>query len=333
MIPLKKIIFGTSCLGNLYQSLDYSTKKALVQAWFEQVEPPVIIDTAGKYGAGMALQIVGKILRELKIDPSDIIISNKLGWIRKPLSGSEPTFEPGVWKDLDHDAVQKIDGPGILDCYQQGLKLLNGYQTQLVSVHDPDEYLAGAKSEDDRLDRLEDIVQAYQVLLQLKKEGKVKAVGIGAKDWKVIRELDQLVDFDWVMLATSFTILHHPTDLLTFLKHLHHKKVTVINSAVFHSGFLTGGDFFDYQIIDPGRADHQELINWRQSFYRICHKFGITPAEACVQYALAPPGISSIALNTSKPERIKQNVAMAEVRIPSGFWMEMKQERLISLIF
>ncbi|MHC4214098.1 MAG: aldo/keto reductase, partial [Planctomycetota bacterium] len=49
------IIFGTSCLGNLYQELPYKTKLQIVSEWFRNVKPPVVVDTAGKYGAGLAL--------------------------------------------------------------------------------------------------------------------------------------------------------------------------------------------------------------------------------------------------------------------------------------
>ncbi|MHC4867031.1 MAG: aldo/keto reductase, partial [Planctomycetota bacterium] len=81
-LQVPPIIFGTSCLGNLYQELSYETKLQIVSEWFKHVQPPVAVDTAGKYGAGLALEIIGKALRQLKIDPADVIISNKLGWKR-----------------------------------------------------------------------------------------------------------------------------------------------------------------------------------------------------------------------------------------------------------
>ena len=35
------------------------------------------------------------------------MISDKLGWVRTALQTAKPTLEPGVWKDLKYDAVQK----------------------------------------------------------------------------------------------------------------------------------------------------------------------------------------------------------------------------------
>ena len=142
-IDIPPIIFGTSALGNLYKALPNEKKLQIISNWFKYIEDPIIIDTAGKYGAGLALEVIGNGLRSLNIDPDRIIISNKLGWLRTDLIGPEPTFERGVWVDLKHDAKQRISYQGILDCYDQGLELLGGmYNTEILSVHDPDEYLA-----------------------------------------------------------------------------------------------------------------------------------------------------------------------------------------------
>jgi hypothetical protein len=52
-------------------------------------------DSAGKHGAGLALEVLGRSLRWLNIAPECVVIINKLGWLRSPLRGGEPTFEPG----------------------------------------------------------------------------------------------------------------------------------------------------------------------------------------------------------------------------------------------
>jgi len=55
-----------------------------------------VFDSAGKYGAGLALEVLGQCLEELNVPPEKVVISNKLAWKRIPLpEGAEPTFEPG----------------------------------------------------------------------------------------------------------------------------------------------------------------------------------------------------------------------------------------------
>lgn len=330
---IPQIVFGCSALGNLYAVVEDPVKLAICRQWFRCVDlRPIVIDVAGKYGAGMALEQLGRCLEVLEVDPADVLISNKLGWRRRPLTTPEPTFEPGVWKGLSHDAEQDVSYQGILDCWNEGRDLLGeAYSPQLVSVHDADEYLAAASSPDDRKRRLDDVLDAYAALHQLKAQGLVGAVGIGAKDWQVIRELDRKVAFDWVMLANSLTILRHPPELLAFVGDLTNRGVGIINSAVFHAGFLVGGRFFDYKRLSREDADASTLFEWRDQFHRICSGHGVAPAVACVQFALAAPGVAAVALNSSDPARVAENVAATQQTLPRGFWAELRDRGLIDI--
>jgi D-threo-aldose 1-dehydrogenase len=329
-ISIPRIIFGTSALGNLYSALSDETKTGIVRECFQNVPKPVVFDTAGKYGAGLALESLGRILATQNIKQEDVIISNKLGWLRTQLNGPEPQFEKGVWFNIRNDARLKISYEGILECREQGNELLGGkYEPSMVSVHDPDEYLARAGENTEFKKLFSDILNAYRALADLKSEGKVRAVGVGAKNWKTIKLIAEEVDLDWVMFANSMTIYRHPKDLLEFMDRLHRKGVAIINSAVFHAGFLTGGDFFDYVKINSDSPENISKFRWREKFFAVCKKYDVPPARACVQFALTPPGVVSISLNTSRPDRVKENVSLVESEIPEDFWKEMTGKGLI----
>ena len=327
MVP--PVIYGTSFMGNLYKELPWETKLSIMKEWFNASELPVVVDSAGKYGAGLALEVIGKGLEELGIEPENIMISNKLGWYRVPLTTPEPTFEKGVWANLKYDAVQRIGYHGIIDCWKQGNELLGKYNADLVSVHDPDEYLAAADDRADREKRFQDVVEAYRALFELKERGEVKAVGVGSKDWKVIRELYEHVKFDWVMFANSFTVYRHPEEILVFIEQLGEEGVGVINSAIFNAGFLTGGQYFDYRIPDPADPEDKKLFEWRDRFFEVCEKFDVRPGDACLHFAVSPPQISSVALNPSKPHRIRHNIDVLRKKLPDEFWAEMKKKGII----
>ena len=141
-IQLPPVLFGTTCLGNIYEATSFENKLAIVKECIAAIPGVPVFDTAGKYGAGMALEILGKCLKELQVPADGVLISNKLGWYQTELKTPEPTFEKGIWHDLKNDAVQRINYKGILDCFEQGNELLGGYHSQMASVHDPDEYLA-----------------------------------------------------------------------------------------------------------------------------------------------------------------------------------------------
>ena len=328
-LQLPPVIFGTSGLGNLYVVLPLEVKRAIVSEFIKHSNKPAVFDSAGKYGAGLALESLGQCLKDLNVHPQDVVISNKLGWLRTELTTPEPTFEPGVWMDLKYDAVQKISYDGILECYHQGNELLGDYETQFVSVHDPDEYLAAAADEGDKAKRYQDVLAAYEALTELKAQGKAKAVGVGAKDWHIIQRISNDVKLDWVMIANSMTVHSHPTNLIAYMRKLKHQGTKIINSAVFNGGFLTGGDYYNYHLIDKDTTDGQALYNWRSRFYELCKAYNLEPAAVCVQFGLAAPGVASVALSTTNPKRVEHNIALFETEIPAAFWAELLSEGLI----
>ena len=318
-VEVPPVIFGTSCLGNLYRVLPYETKLELAKAWFRTAARPAI-DSAGKYGAGLALETIGRALRELAVPDGGITISVKLGWRRKPLATPEPTFEPGVWAGLEYDAEQDISYRGIMRCYEEASELLGGRPIDLVSVHDPDEYLAGGGSADD-------ILGAYRALFELKETGRARGVGIGAKDWHVIRGLYEGIKFDWVMFACAPTILRHPRELREFMCRLRGDGVGIIDSALFNGGFLTGGSMLDYRKADPVRD--ADLFMKRDDYLAVCKEYSVDPAAAAVEFGFRQPGVVAVSLNTSVPDRIPVNASYARHRSPEAFWAELIRRKVI----
>ena len=330
MKKLSPIVFGTSCLGNLYREIPFETKVEIAAEWFKAFDHPVI-DSAGKYGAGLSLECIGKALKALGKMNGDLTISVKLGWRRsKRLNpGEEQTFEPGAWKGIEYDAMQDISYNGILRCYEEAKDLLGGFPIDLVSVHDPDEYLAHAESQrggDGQNSAfsaaLREIKDAYRALFELKARGEVESVGIGSKDWRAIEMLwREGVRFDWAMFACQPTLLVHPPELVSFVNELKSAGVTLIDSAVFNGGFLLGSDMLDYRKADPEKD--AEAFAFRERYLDLCRHYGLDPAVPAVQYAYRL-GFDSVALNTSSPKRILQNASYASVPVPDGFWREIE---------
>lgn len=288
-----------------------------------------MLDSAGKYGAGMALEVIGRELAAAGVSPSDVIISNKLAWRRTELVSDEPTFEPGVWKDIGYDAVEDISAEGIQRCWDEGNKMLGNYPASLVAIHDPDEFLMAATDSNDRDARLAKIIDACEQLFELRKQGKVQGVGIGCKDWRIVRELAEHVQFDWIMIANSLTVMNHPADLLQMLTNLHQSGIQIINSAILHGGFLSGGDFFDYRPIDSSDVADRKRLSWRSDFHRLCQQYDVSWFQAAVSFASAHDSISSVALSSSNPARTPSMRAAVDASLPSPFWLALADAKLI----
>ncbi len=323
-LRLPRVVFGSSALGNLYEALSDERKLAIVRAWIEHGGDNVIIDSAGKYGAGLALECLGDCLRTLGVPPERVTISNKLGWRRVPLKTDEPTFEPGVWVGLEHDAQQCIDAEGILACWRQGQELLGEpYTPRMLSVHDPDEYVL----QGDPDARWRNLVDAYGALGRLRDETPGATLGVGSKDWRVAQRIAETVRLDWVMLANCVTLYTHPPEVLEFIQILDSEGVPVVNSGVFNAGFLVGGRYFDYRLPSPTAERH--LFDWRERFQTLCREHDVRPAHACVQFGLSPRGVVSVALNTTNPDRVQENMEIAVAPIAEDFWDDAKARGLI----
>ncbi len=330
-IRIPAILFGTSALGNLYRALDQDTRLSIVRECLHSSDGPVVFDTAGKYGAGLALEELGRLLSLLDADPERVIISNKLGWLRTELTTEEPCFEKGVWMDIHHDAKQAISAEGIISCWEQGNQLLGEkYRPGLLSVHDPDEYLATAGNDSElRMKLYSDILEAYKALFELKKSDSSILIGVGAKDWKIIRDISRNIDLDWAMFANSLTLFSHPRELVSFMSELHSRGVTIINSAVFNAGFLIGGNFFNYRFINKEDPEHDKLFKWRDSFFKICDTYSVRPSHACIRFGMSHPAVAAVALNTSNPDHVKRNVEEVQNEVPEELFGAMKNQGLI----
>jgi D-threo-aldose 1-dehydrogenase len=328
-LRLPKVIFGTSALGNLFVEPSFETKKNIVSEVIRCSHGIPLFDSAGKYGAGLALECLGRALEELDIPPSRVQISNKLGWKRIPLKTPAPTFERDAWVNLKDDAVQAISYDGILECFEQGNRLLGKYTSRHASVHDPDEFLTAATSEQDRQVRMENILDAYRALTDLKAQGEIDSIGIGSKDPGIIDMISQNVQLDWAMFACSVTPFTHTRYVVELLKKLSKQSVKIINSAVFNSGFLIGGDYFDYQKVTQNT--HSELFYWRDKFLSACERYQTDPAAVCVQFSFRFPQVVSVALNTSAPHRVEGNMKLATVPIDDALWAELKHQNLIAI--
>ena len=131
------------------------------------------------------------------------------------------------------------------------------------------------------------------------------------------------------MLACSFTVYSNPAEVLDLIASLASRGIGIINSAVFHAGALTGGAIFDYRPLDPARPEDRRFLAWREKFNALCAKHAVPVATACVAFALSPPGVACIALNTSRVEHVSRNVEMGRAEVPARLWVDMKDAGLL----
>jgi D-threo-aldose 1-dehydrogenase len=273
-------VFGTAALGNVPQVIPEQRKLEICGEWFQHVEPPVFIDVAYRDGDGLALEVLGRMLRRLDIESNEVVIHLTL--------------------DADQVAVG----------WEKSCRLLGSeYQPKLISICDADE-------------------SAWRAVSELKAAGMVLGAGIATRDFSTLKSL--VPSADWMVLAGGFTLMRHSAELLSAIAELAAWQVPIIVSGVFDGGFLVGSNRLDGRVLSAEDPADRSLLTWRTSFAALCHGHGVTPAQACIQFALLGPGVVAVMLNSSHPDRVAENAGYVGRPVSDLFWTSMKEEGLLA---
>jgi D-threo-aldose 1-dehydrogenase len=300
-LTLPPLALGTSALGNAGGVVSQPRKLTLWGEWLNCVTPPIWLETGNCRGGTAALDAIAHVARRLDISPDDFVISDSVSW---------------------NDVTQ---------AWRPDCALLDDpYRPKLVALAGADEYLAGADTpaEEDR--RLDEIVGAFQTLSKLKEAGEIAGVGLDGNDWRPVEMIERHVRPDWVRLAGCYSPLRHEPDLLRFMTSLSERKIPIVLAGIFQGGFLVGGPKLDNGTLDPSDPRDARHLAWRKSFVALCQGHGISPAHACIQFALSAPGVTAVAIDTTRPEHVAENVQSVLTTVPAAFWESMSEEGLLS---
>jgi D-threo-aldose 1-dehydrogenase len=274
------IVFGTAALGNVGRVITEQAKLAIIGEWFQQVAPPVFIEAAYEHGDGMALEVLGRVLRRLDVASDEVVI-------------------------------QLTVGERVAECWEKSCRLLGeAYRPKLVAVRAADE-------------------DGLRAARELQAAGEVRGVGVVASDWRAARDCPATGEADWITLAGGCTVMRHPPEVLAFLVELANRQIPVIVTGVFDCGFLVGGSRLDGRVVSAENPADRSLFAWRKAFVALCDGHSITPAHACIQFALALPGVVAVRLDSSYSDRVAANIGSAYAGVPEKFWESMEEEGLL----
>ncbi len=186
----------------------------------------------------------------------------------------------------------------------------------LVMIHDLSRTLHGARY---RCLVDEAIRGAYEVLAAYRRAGTVTAIGVAAMDWASCLDLLNLGDFDAVMPAGQYTLLHR--DCLPLLDHCLGCGTAVIAASPFNSGILaTGaveGALHNFVAASP------EILARVRRIEAVCTRHGVPLAAAALQFPRRHPAVSSVVVGCRSAAELDRNLSLLATPIPAGFWEEM----------
>ncbi|PAD20158.1 hypothetical protein CHH64_15580 [Terribacillus saccharophilus] len=109
-----------------------------------------------------------------------------------------------------------------------------------------------------------------------------------------------------------------------FYYHIYNYCIIRKHCSAFNSGALLGGPYFDYK---EASAEIKERVKQLEA---IAQRHDVSLKAAALQFSTAHPAVAAVIPGSTRPERIKEDLAAMKAEIPAAFWQELLDKELIS---
>src|SRR5690606_35234383 len=279
MIPLEPVTVGTSGLGKR-PGADLTLAKAILTSPFRQV------DTSNNYADGESERLLGAAIRELGGLPENRVVFSKGD--QDPVTGA---FTGDRMRRSFEESTERL-GLATLPLYQL-------HDPYTIEVH---EALAPGG--------------AVDVLLKLREQGRIGAIGIAAGRRELVEEYVKTGVFDVVLTHNRYTVVDRSAERI--LELATQRGMTVFNAAPFGSGILAGDNFrgrtYGYSEPSP------EFLAHVDRFRALCAEWGVEPAAAALHFSLREPRIHTTVVGINSVERLRELETHQRAVIDVEFW-------------
>ena len=310
-------VFGLGCaqLGGLYQPSTARHAAELVQAaWGSGVR---LFDTAPYYGYTLSERRLGA---ELAAHPRDgFILSTKAGRLMWPDASVQPG-DDGWVEPLPFRPHFDYSYGGVMRSLDDSLQRLRLQRVDILYIHDIGRVAHGERHEH----HWKQLTQGggFRALDELRRSGRVRAVGLGVNEWQAVHEAMQEFDLDISMLAGRYTLLEQAS-LSPLLDACVKRGHAIVVAGPFNSGVLAGGNTFNYGAVPP------EVMQRVQALQAVCAEFELPLPAAALQFPLAHPAVVSCFAGAHDAAQLKQNIAWLEMPLPDAFWQALRERGLV----
>jgi myo-inositol catabolism protein IolS len=286
-ITISRIGLGTNAVGghNLFGNLNEEDGKAFVRAAIDN--GVTLIDTADIYGKGRSEELVGEVLREYKRE--DVILATKGGM----------HWHPDGTMSMDNDPAY------LRNALEASLKRLQTSYIDLYYIHFPAENAS--------------LTSAVAELVKLKKEGKIRAIGISNVSVEQIKEANSNNDISALEIAYNMLDRSVEKDILPYCKG---NNISVVAYGPLAFGLLGGNFTKDTKLADwrnsiplfhPG--NYQKVLEKVDKLKLFAGQKKIPLPNLALAWLLAQPGIDSVIPGGKKPERIVDNIKALDIAL------------------
>ncbi|MFD2924422.1 aldo/keto reductase [Halobacillus naozhouensis] len=312
----EKVGFGTAPLGNMFREVsEEEAQETIETAWNQGIR---YYDTAPLYGAGLSELRLGEALSNYNRD--DYMISTKVGRV----ISNEAEEKEGLFEDArKNKVITDYTEDATLRSIEQSLERLKTDHLDIVYVHDISPDFHG----DEWISKFDEARKgAFRVLTRLREEGVIKSWGIGVNTTEPIElalELEE-ANPDLCLQATNYTLLNHERALQRLMPTAQEKGVGIVVGSPYNSGVLLGGSHYNYE------KAPSEILAKVEQLNEIARDHNVSLKAAALQFSTAHPAVTSVIPGSTRPDRIKEDLAAMRTEIPSSFWQELVEKQFIS---
>ena len=268
-LKLSSLSFGASSLGAEFRPVDINEALAAVPAALEAGMN--FIDTSPFYGRGMSEVLLGAALRDIPRDR--YLLGSKLGRYDK--------------SHFDFSAKRVVESVDV-SLHRMGVDYLD-----ICLCHDIE-----------FVDMQQIVDETLPALLKIKKEGKVRFIGVSGYPMKMFRFILDQTNLDVVLSYNHYTLQNTMFgDLIPYLKA---KNVGIMNAAPFSARLLTNDP------LPPWHKATPEVRKIAKAAAEHCTARGSDIAKLALQFSIANKEITTCVTGSARPERIREWAKWAE---------------------
>lgn len=285
---------GTAPLGTFWS--DVSETQAVETIHFALENGVTFLDTAPYYSATLVEQRVGLALAGIPRDR--YVLATKVGRLMMP----------------DGQDVMDFSRDGVLKSIEGSLQRLKVDRVDILHIHDPDRDTYKIALE-----------EAYPLLADLRRQGVIKAVGVGVNFWEPLVDFARDAEFDCFLLAGRYTLLEQGA--LAALNLFHDRGISIFGAGVYNTGILAqgakSGVWYQYQPAPP------EILDKVRRIEAVCARHHIPLNAAAVQFVKAHPAVTSLVIGAESPVQLEESIHALHLPIPPEFWADLRVSSLI----
>ena len=313
--------FGGAPLGELFVPVpEAQAQETLAAAWEGGIR---YYDTAPFYGYGKSEHRIGHFLRQQQRD--DYILSTKIGRVLTPARDAS-TFDSGGWVGgLPFEFHYDYSYDGVMRSWEDSMQRLGLASVDLLLIHDLDEFFWDTEQ---KLTAYEQQLRAsgWRALEELKRDGRIRAIGAGINRSPAIARLLDLVDLDFFIVAMPYTLLDQAV-LDDEFPRCQQRGVGIVIGSPFASGILVTGPVegarYAYGIAS------EEILQKTRQIQAVCARHDVPLPCAAIHFALAHPSVAAIIPGGFQAEHVRQNLDFYGACVPAALWAELKSEGLL----